>query len=106
MAIGPSAAIRPNWKRYQVFYAALPTPGMMKIERCFGISWDSEAVSGQRPFDQWSLEPACQSGLDVTPYPVLLPPTVGEHVEQTVSFATSSGAGLRRNLPWLGAVKK
>ena len=33
---------------------------------------------------------------DVAAYPVLLPPTLGEHVEQNVSLATSSDARLRR----------
>ena len=33
----------------------------------------------------------CQSGPDVAAYPELLPPTLGEHVEQNVSLATSSG---------------
>jgi hypothetical protein len=46
--------------------------------------------------DQWSREPACQSGPDVAAYPVLLPPTLGEQVEQNVSLATSSDARLRR----------
>jgi len=48
-------------------------------------------VSGRRPILQWCLEPACESGPDVAAYPVLLPPTLGEHVEQNVSLATSSG---------------
>jgi len=38
----------------------------------------------------------CQSGPDVAAYPVLLPPTLGKHVEQNVSLATSSDARLRR----------
>ena len=46
--------------------------------------------------DHWSVEPACQSGPDVATYPVLLPPTLGEHVEQNVSLATSSDADFRR----------
>ena len=33
---------------------------------------------------------------NVAAYPVLLPPTLGEHVEQNVSLATSSDARLRR----------
>ena len=48
-------------------------------------------MSGRRPILQWCLEPACESGPDVAAYPVLLPPTLGEHVEQNVSLATSSG---------------
>ena len=53
-------------------------------------------MSGSEADDHWSLEPACQSGLDVATYPVLLPPNLGEHVEQNVSLATSSDARLRR----------
>src|SRR5208337_3678326 len=35
-------------------------------------------------------------GPDVAAYPELLPPTLGEHVEQNVSLATSSDARLRQ----------
>ena len=41
------------------------------------------------------LEPAYESGPDVAAYPVLLPPTLGEHAEQNVSLATSSDTRLR-----------
>src|SRR5271157_454741 len=44
------------------------------------------------------LEPACQSGPDVAAYPELLPSTLGEHVEQTVSLAMSPGARLLRSV--------
>src|SRR5271157_1401619 len=44
------------------------------------------------------LEPACQSGPDVAAYPELLSPTLGEHVEQNVSLATSPGARLLRSV--------
>ena len=54
------------------------------------VAYGWRRVSGRRPYDQWGLEPACQSGPDVAAYPVLLPPTLGEHVEQNVSLATSS----------------
>ena len=40
--------------------------------------------------------PRGQSGPDVAAYPELLPPTLGEHVGQNVSLATSSDARLRR----------
>jgi len=40
--------------------------------------------SEQRPGDIGAFEPVTQSGPDVDPYPGLLPPTVGEHVEQSV----------------------
>ena len=43
------------------------------------------------------MEPRARvsAGPDVAAYPVLLPPTLGEHVEQNVSLATSSDARLR-----------
>ena len=57
-----------------VSHAAYAAPGMMKM----GSSCDSferwRRVSGLRPYEHWCLEPACQSGLGVAPYPVLLPP--------------------------------
>src|SRR5271157_1332193 len=40
--------------------------------------------------------PRVSPGPDVAAYPELLPPTLGEHVEQNVSLATSSDARLRR----------
>ncbi len=55
------------------------------------VAYGWRRVSGRRPILQWCLEPACESGPDVAAYPVLLPPTLGEHVEQNVSLATSSG---------------
>jgi hypothetical protein len=73
----------------------LAAPGMMKMELGLGSLW-LEAGDGSEADDQWSLEPACQSGLDVATYPLLLPPNLGEHVEQNVSLATSSDACLRR----------
>ena len=61
------------------------------------VSYGWRRVSGRRPMiSGGSLEPACQSGPDVAAYPILLPPTLGEHVEQNVSLATSSDARLRR----------
>ena len=60
------------------------------MELGLGSLW-LEAGVGLEADDQWSLEPACQSGPGVAAYPVLLPPTLGEHVEQNVSLATSSG---------------
>ena len=71
---------------------------MMKLELGFGSLW-LEAGVGYEADDQWSREPACQSGPDVAAYQVLLPPTLGEHVEQNVSLATSSDARLRRAVP-------
>src|SRR5271157_3897044 len=68
---------------------------MMKMELGFGSLW-SEAGVGSEADDHWSVEPACQSGPDVAAYLVLLPPNLGEHVEQNVSLATSSDAHLRR----------
>ena len=68
---------------------------MMKMELGLGSLW-LEAGVGSEADDHWSLEPACQSGPDVATYPVLLPPNLGEHVEQNVSLATSSDAHLRR----------
>src|SRR5271165_1131997 len=65
------------------------------MELGLGSLW-LEAGVGSEADDQWSREPACQSGPDVAAYPVLLPPTLGEHVEQNVSLATSSDARLRR----------
>jgi hypothetical protein len=57
-----------------VSHAAYAAPGMMKM----GSSCDSferwRRVSGLRPYEHWCLEPACQSGPGVAPYPVLLPP--------------------------------
>ncbi len=40
--------------------------------------------------------PRVSPGPDVAAYPELLPPTLGEHVEQNVSLATSSDARLRQ----------
>src|SRR5271157_540358 len=40
--------------------------------------------------------PRVSPGPDVAAYPELLPPTLGEHVEQNVSLATSADARLRR----------
>ena len=54
-------------------------------------SMESEVCVGSEADSQWSLEPAGQSGPDGATYPVLLPPTLGEHAEQNVSLATSSG---------------
>src|SRR5271166_3275003 len=65
------------------------------MEFGLGSLW-LEAGVGSEADDHWCLEPACQSGPDVAAYPVLLPPTLGEHVEQNVSLATSSDARLRR----------
>ena len=73
----------------------LAAPGMMKMELGLGSLW-LEAGVGKEADDHWSLEPACQSGPDVAAYPELLPPTLGEHVEQNVSLATSPDAHLRR----------
>src|SRR5271157_1122089 len=68
---------------------------MMKMELGLGSLW-LEAGVGSEADDHWSLEPACQSGPDGAAYPVLLPPTLGEHVEQSVSLATSSGTRFLR----------
>src|SRR5262245_25803515 len=76
---------RPSGALGTVVYVAYATPGMMKMESHCGSSWRRRRGSGPRSLDYWSREPAEQSDLDVAPYPVLLPPTVGEHVEQTVS---------------------
>ena len=38
-----------------------------------------------------AASPRVSLARDVAAYPVLLPPTLGEHVEQNVSLATSSG---------------
>src|SRR5271165_7144150 len=65
------------------------------MELVLGSLW-LEAGVGSEADDHWSVEPACQSGPDVATYPVLLPPNLGEHVEQNVSLATSSDARLRR----------
>ena len=67
----------------------------MKMELGLGSLW-LEAGVGKEADDHWSLEPACQSGPDVAAYPELLPSTLGEHVEQNVSLATSPDAHLRR----------
>lgn len=40
--------------------------------------------AGWRPTHIGALEPVLESGPDVDTYPGLLPPTVGEHVEQSV----------------------
>src|SRR5271165_3994322 len=65
------------------------------MELVLGSLW-LEAGVGKEADDHWSREPACQSGPDVAAYPELLPPTLGEHVEQNVSLATSPDAHLRR----------
>ena len=73
----------------------LAAPGMMKWEFGLGSLWLEAGVVSEAD-DHWSLEPACQSGPDVATYPVLLPPNLGEHMEQNVSLAMSSDARLRR----------
>ena len=65
------------------------------MELGLGSLW-LEAGVGSEADDHWSLEPAYKSGLDVATYPLLLPPNLGEHVEQNVSLATFSDARLRR----------
>ena len=55
-----------------------------------------EAGVGEQAVEHWSLEPALQSGPDVATYPVLLPPTLGEHAEQNVCPATSPGTRFLR----------
>ena len=44
----------------------------------------AEAAAGSQAEPHWSLEPVEQSGPDADTYPELLPPTVREHVEQSV----------------------
>lgn len=77
-----------------VSYVAYATLGMMKMASGSGTLRSWRRAAGQRPYDQWSLERACQSGPGVATYPVLLPPYLGEHVEQSVRFATSPVARL------------
>ncbi len=67
------------------------------MELGLGSLW-LEAGVGSKADDHWSLEPAYKSGLDVATYPLLLPPNLGEHVEQNVSLATFSDARLRRSV--------
>lgn len=44
----------------------------------------AEAAAGSQADSHWSFEPAEQSDPDADTYPELLPPMVGEHVEQSV----------------------
>jgi hypothetical protein len=43
-----------------------------------------ESAAGSEAGQHWSCEPVLKSGPDVDTYPELLPPMVGEHVEQIV----------------------
>jgi hypothetical protein len=62
---------------YRPTHAASAAPGMMKMGLSFGSPSRWRRVSGRRPVSPWGLEPAIESGPDVAPYPVLLPPTRG-----------------------------
>jgi Transposase len=57
----------------------------------FGYA-DIKAAAGLEADAQWRFEPVTQSGPDIATYPKLLPPSWGEHAEQTVPSSMSPGS--------------